>query len=99
MNITEKINNLDVELVVSGRVDTNTAPQLEAKIKDYMKKCLELVVDMSDVEYISSAGLRVILAGHKMAGKEKRFILKKPSAFCMQVLEATGMAPLLNIKN
>ena len=47
---------------------------------------------------MSSAGLRVILATQKMAGTEKRVIIKSPSAFCMQVFEATGMAGILNIK-
>lgn len=99
MKIVEKLTNHDLELFVSGRIDTVTAPELEAKIKEKFPSCLEISLDLSAVEYISSAGLRVVLAAYKAAGKTKRFIIKNPSPFCMQVFEATGMAPLLNIVN
>ena len=67
------------------------------KIKEVLPGILELVLDLSGVEYMSSAGLRVVLATQKMTGKTKRFSIKKPSNFCMQVFDATGMTGLLTI--
>ena len=98
MTIKEQLNGVSLVLFVEGRLDTNTAPILEKRIKEYFSCIIELTLNLSAVEYMSSAGLRVILATQKMAGTEKRVIIKSPSAFCMQVFEATGMAGILNIK-
>jgi len=97
MTIKENPAGTTMVLIVDGRLDTTTAPLLERKIKEVMPGILELVIDLSAVEYMSSAGLRVILATQKMAGKTKRFSLKRPSNFCMQVFDATGMTDLLTI--
>lgn len=97
MTITENLNYMTMTLVIVGRLDTTTSPLLERKIKTVMPSVLELVLDLSGVEYMSSAGLRVVLATQKAAGKNKRFSIKKPSNFCMQVFDATGMTDLLTI--
>jgi len=97
MTINENLNDMTMTLSVVGRLDTTTAPLLEKKIKEVLPGILELVLDLSGVEYMSSAGLRVVLATQKMAGKTKRFSIKKPSNFCMQVFDATGMTGLLTI--
>ncbi len=98
MTITEVVNdNLSKTLVVGGRLDTITSPLLEKKIKEILPSILELVLDLSGVEYLSSAGLRVILATQKMSVKGKRFLIKRPSNFCMQVFDSTGMTKLLSI--
>ena len=97
MTITENLNDMKMTLVVVGRLDTTTAPLLEKKIKEVLPSVLELVLDLSGVEYMSSAGLRVVLTTQKVADKGKRFALKKPSDFCMQVFDATGMTELLTI--
>ena len=98
MTINEiSTDNMSRTLIVNGRLDTTTAPLLERKIKEILPGILELVLDLSGVEYISSSGLRVILATQKMSGKGKRFLIKRPSNFCMQVFDATGMTKLLTI--
>lgn len=97
MTINENLNDMTMTLSVVGRLDTTTAPLLEKKIKEVLPGILELVLDLSGVEYMSSAGLRVVLATQKMTGKTKRFSIKKPSNFCMQVFDATGMTGLLTI--
>ena len=98
MTIKEQLNGVSLELFVEGRLDTNTAPILEKRIKEYFSCIIELTLNLSAVEYMSSAGLRVILATQKMAGTEKRVIIKRPSVFSLQVFEATGMAGILNIQ-
>lgn len=99
MNITESRNGTNAELVVSGRLDTTTAPQLEAKVKEYAKDTKTLILDLLNVEYISSAGLRIVLLAHKlMLGSNGTMIVHNPSAFCRQVFEATGMDSVLTIQ-
>lgn len=99
MQIIENRTDAAVQLSVSGRLDTTTAPQLEAKLKETAKNIKTLVLDLGGVEYISSAGLRVVLLAHKlMAGISGTMIVHNPSAFCTQVFGATGMNSVLTIK-
>ncbi|MBQ7160009.1 MAG: STAS domain-containing protein [Treponema sp.] len=97
MTINENQDGMTMTLAIVGRMDTTTSPLVEKKIKEVLPGVLELVLDLSAVEYMSSAGLRVILSTQKLAGKTKRFSIKKPSNFCMQVFDATGMSSLLTI--
>ena len=98
MTITENKSSDTTELIVSGRLDTTTAPQLESKLKDVTKSCRTLVLNLAAVEYISSAGLRVVLLAHKlMQGISGKMVIKSPSDFCRQVFEATGMDGVLSI--
>lgn len=100
MTITEEKNEAISKLVlsISGRLDTTTAPELEAKLKDCSKGVKVLFLDMKDVEYISSAGLRVVLLAHKlMVSTGGSMSVQNPSDFCRQVFEATGMDSVLNI--
>jgi len=99
MDIVKNINGTAVDIAVSGRLDTTTAPQLEAVIKQVAPGAKLMNLDLSKVEYMSSTGLRDILLAHKiMGGNGGKMVLKNPSDFCMQVLEATSMDKLLNIE-
>ena len=98
MNIEEKIIGDTVELIITGRLDTTTAPQVESRMRESSQGYNVLVLDLSGVEYISSAGLRVVLIAHKlMAGTGGRMVVRNPSDFCRQVFEATGMDGVLSI--
>lgn len=98
MTVSETKNKDTTELAVSGRLDTTTAPQLESKVKEVAKSCRTLILNLSAVEYISSAGLRVVLLAHKlMQGSSGKMLIKSPSDFCRQVFEATGMDGVLSI--
>ena len=98
MTINENKNGENTELLISGRLDTTTAPQLESRLKECSKNSKLLTLDLKDVEYISSAGLRVVLLAHKlMAGVGGKMAVRSPSAFCRQVFEATGMDGVLTI--
>lgn len=98
MTIKEIKQEDGIELVVEGRLDTGTAPQLEAVLNKIPKVKQNLYLNLSAVEYVSSAGLRVILLAHKiMLPTGGKMVLRSPSDFCKQVLEATGMDKILNI--
>lgn len=100
IDIKEKYNSdkASVEYFVSGRIDTTTAPVLQTKLWEKFNNVIDIIVDLSAVEYISSAGLRVLLLLYKSAGTQKRVIFRKPSSFCMQIFEATGMADVFKIE-
>ncbi|MBR1537583.1 MAG: STAS domain-containing protein [Treponema sp.] len=99
MTITQNKVQDGLELVVSGRLDTTTSPELEMALKQIPPAKQILHLNLKDVEYVSSAGLRVILLAHKiMLPSGGRMILKQPSEFCRQVLEATGMDSILTIE-
>ncbi|MCR4823535.1 MAG: STAS domain-containing protein [Treponema sp.] len=99
MTIDEQYDNKSVKLGIHGRLDTNTAPILDAKIHDVTPTIKNLTINLSDVEYISSAGVRVILLAFKIMQSKNSFLkIESPSDFCRQVFEATGMLSILNIE-
>ena len=99
MTITENKSANALELVISGRLDTATAPELEAKLKQVAKDIQTLYLNLQNVQYISSAGLRVVLLAHKlMLPTGGKMIIRSPSAFAKQVLEATGMDSILTVE-
>ena len=99
MTITENKTPNSLELVISGRLDTGTAPELEAKLKQVSKDTQTLYLNLQNIQYISSAGLRVVLLAHKlMLPTGGKMIIRQPSAFAKQVLEATGMDSILTVE-
>ena len=98
MTITENKSSNSLELVISGRLDTGTAPELEAKLKQIDKDTQTLYLNLQNIQYISSAGLRVVLLAHKlMTGTGGKMSIRNPSEFCRQVFQATGMEGVLSI--
>ena len=99
MTITENKSSNSLELVISGRLDTGTAPELEAKLNQIDKDTQTLYLNLQNIQYISSAGLRVVLLAHKlMLPTGGKMIIRSPSAFTKQVLEATGMDSILTVE-
>lgn len=70
MNVVKKLDGDKFELKVEGRLDTTTAPELDEEIKAAIDDVKELVFDFSDLDYISSAGLRVLLSAQKIMNKQ-----------------------------
>lgn len=98
MTINETQNDSTSVFVIEGRLDTTTAPQLETRVKESAKTCKTIILDLKDVTYISSAGLRVVLLTHKiMTGAGGKMSVRSPSEFCRQVFQATGMEGVLSI--
>lgn len=84
-----------VSLEISGRLDTTTAPNLEKVINDIPEDTNELVFDMSDLEYISSAGIRVLLAAYKKMKNKGRMQIIGVNDIVMEVFEMTGLSDML----
>jgi len=85
-----------IELIISGRLDTSTAPLVEQRLKEISERFQRIYLNLSEIEYISSAGLRIVLLAHKLMLTKGGMVVKSPSPFCRQVFEATGMNNILN---
>ena len=99
MNITkhQKENILIVDL--EGRLDSNTAPALEDELKGNIEGFQELVMNLEKLDYISSAGLRVLLSAHKAMNKQKGSLkIINAGEAIIDVLEVTGFAEIFNIE-
>ncbi len=96
INMNKQDTNLTVEL--EGRLDTTTAPQLEASLKQSVGDCTNLVMDFAKLEYISSAGLRVLLAAQKVMNKQGSMVIKNVNETIMEVFEITGFSDILTIE-
>lgn len=99
MNIAKNMNGSVLEIAVEGRLDTATAPQLDNEIKASIDNADSLVLDFSNLDYISSAGLRVLLSANKtMVGKGKEPItVTNSNEIVREVFEVTGFSDILNI--
>ena len=85
-------------LTLSGRLDTNSSPALEAELKQSVGGVKELIFDFSGVEYISSAGLRVLLAAQKVMNRQGSMKLIGVNDDVMEVFEITGFFDILTIE-
>ena len=98
MDIRKAINDKEVIAAIDGRIDTTTAPALEQELKDSYDSCETLILDFTDVEYISSAGLRVLLSAHKTMSNKSGMKLRNVSEDIMEIFEVTGFADILSIE-
>ena len=98
MNIEKTITGKNILLKVAGRLDTTTAPQLEAAIDDCIADAEELVLECSELEYVSSAGLRVILKAQKRMNVQGSMKLTNVNDTIMEVFDITGFADILTIE-
>ena len=98
MTIEKKINNNAVTLIVSGRLDTQTAPELEAELDAVLADVSELTFDMTNLEYVSSAGLRVILKAQKVMNTKGSLKLTGVNDSIMEVFDITGFLDILTIE-
>ena len=98
MTIEKKINNDAVTLIVSGRLDTQTAPELENELDAVLPGLKELTFDMTSLEYVSSAGLRVILKAQKAMNAQGSMKLTGVNDSIMEVFDITGFLDILTIE-
>ena len=97
MDITKNKDGGKLDIKVSGRLDTTTAPQLDEEIKASVDGVTELVFDLGELEYISSAGLRVLLASQKTMNKQGEMKVTAVSEPVMEIFEVTGFSEILTI--
>lgn len=98
MTINTEINANKAKLVLDGRLNTTTAPTLENAVNELPAEITELVMDMEKVAYVSSAGLRVLLAAQKLMNKKGSLLLTGVCEDVMEVFEVTGFADILTIE-
>jgi len=98
MTINKKHENEKITLVLDGRLDTTTAPQLQDVLIPAFDEAKEVVLDFANLAYVSSAGLRVLLMGQKTAkAKSASMMVCNVSEEIMEVFEMTGFADMLTI--
>ncbi|MGN8754337.1 STAS domain-containing protein [Blautia sp. HCP3S3_C4] len=98
MTIDKKLEGTKLEITLEGRLDTITAPTLEGELKQFLDGITELVFDFGKLEYISSAGLRVLLAAQKIMNKQGSMIIKNVNDVINDVFEVTGFSDILTIE-
>ena len=98
MTIEKKTNGSALEIALEGRLDTMTAPELEKELNGTLGSADSLVLDFSKLDYISSAGLRVLLSAHKVMGAKGGMKVKNVNEIVQEVFEVTGFADILNIE-
>ena len=97
-NITKKKEDSKLDLVLEGRLDTTTAPQLEQEINAEIQDVTELTFDFAALEYISSAGLRVLLSAQKKMNKQGKMVIRNVSEEIDEIFSVTGFSDILTIE-
>ena len=97
MTINKTRSGNSLTIAIEGRLDTTTAPQLEAELKASLDGITELTIDLGTLEYISSAGLRVLLSTQKIMNKQGGMKVARANETVMEVFEVTGFSDILNI--
>lgn len=98
MEIIKEAKDSDLKICLKGRLDTSTAPQLEEAIKNSITGVKSLTLDLKDLEYMSSAGLRIILSAQKIMNRQGNLTIRNVNDTIMEVFEMTGFADILTIE-
>jgi anti-sigma B factor antagonist len=98
MTIEKKQNGSALEIALEGRLDTMTSPELENELKNALPGAESLTLDFSKLDYISSAGLRVLLSAHKTMSAKGGMKVTHVNEVVQEVFEVTGFADILTIE-
>ncbi|MBR0381322.1 MAG: STAS domain-containing protein [Eubacterium sp.] len=98
LNITKNANDDKLTVALEGRLDTMTAPDLEKDLKDSLDGVKELIMDFEKLDYISSAGLRVLLSAQKIMSKQGEMKVVKVNETIMEIFEVTGFSDILTLE-
>lgn len=98
MEIVSTKNGSTLNIALTGRLDTTTAPQLENHLRENLGDAAELTLDFKALEYISSAGLRVLLSAQKIMNKQGKMTIKNVCSDIMEVFDITGFSDILTIE-
>ena len=98
MKIEKNLNEKNLVVALEGRLDTTTAPQLEEELKTGLEGVTDLVIDLSKLEYISSAGLRVLLSVFKIMHNKGKMKVTNANELVKEVFEVTGFSDFLPIE-
>jgi len=98
MTIEKRINGTELTLTLTGRLDTTTAPQLEGELKADLDGVEKLTLDFAALDYLSSAGLRVLLAAQKMMNKQGGMVVRNVNETIAEIFDVTGFSDILTIE-
>ena len=98
MTITKNQDGTHLDLAIAGRLDTTTAPQLEAELKQSVDGVTDLTLDFAGLEYLSSAGLRVLLSTQKVMNRQGTMTIRNVNETIMEIFEVTGFVDILTIQ-
>ena len=98
MTISKDLNGKDLTIALEGRLDTMTSPDLEKELRGSLDGAESLTLDLSKLDYISSAGLRVLLSAHKMMSGKGGMKVTHVNEIVAEVFEVTGFADILTIE-
>ena len=98
MTIEKNLNGAELIVKVVGRLDTTTAPELEASLKESFEGLEKLVLDFSELDYLSSAGLRILLQAQKTMNKQGEMVVRNVNETISEIFEVTGFSDVLTIE-
>ena len=98
MEIKKTSNGTALGIALEGRLDTTTAPQLEAELKSALSGVTDLTFDFEKLDYISSAGLRVLLSAQKVMNRQGSMKITNVNESIMEVFDVTGFVDILTIE-
>ena len=98
MTIEKNLNGTELNVKVVGRLDTTTAPNLEASLKESFEGVTKLILDFAELEYLSSAGLRVLLASQKVMNKQGEMVIRNVNETINEIFDVTGFIDILTIE-
>ncbi len=99
MTITKNLEGSKLTIALEGRLDTTTSPQLESELHPDIDGATELTFDLEQLQYISSAGLRVLLSAQKIMNKQGTMTIRNVCSEIMDIFDVTGFVDILNIEN
>ena len=98
MTITKKQDGSNLTIVLEGRLDTSTSPQLENELRSGLNGVTSLVFDLDQLAYVSSAGLRVLLSAQKTMARQGDMLIRNVKPEIMEIFEVTGFVDILTIE-
>lgn len=98
LNISKNLSDTKLSVALEGRLDTTTAPEFEAALNENIANVTELIIDLEKLEYISSAGLRVLLSAQKTMNKQGSLVIRNSSDEIKEIFDVTGFSDILTIE-
>lgn len=98
LNISKNADGSSLSVALEGRLDTSTAPELEEALGGALEGITDLTLDLNGLEYISSAGLRVLLSTQKIMNKQGNMVITNASEEVKEIFDVTGFSDILTIR-
>ena len=98
MTIEKNLNGTELTITLTGRLDTTTAPQLESELKASLDGVNSLVLNFAGLDYLSSAGLRVLLAAQKQMNKQGGMVVRNVNETIAEIFDVTGFSDILTVE-